>query len=179
MKIEYGRVLFVLRAFLGRGRFYFILLKKKGMYKMKNFTIKTLSLVITIFMLISLVSCDYFIRRDLPDIWQDATYVQDTELGEGAKTFRFIVKVEENAVMFTVHTEADTVGKALLDLGLIEGEDSQWGIYVKKVNGMLADYDVDQTYWSFYINGEYALTGVDSTEITEGETYSFVRESGY
>ena len=45
--------------------------------------------------------------------------------------------------------------------------------YVKKVNGITADYDADQTYWAFYVNGEYATAGVDSTTIEEGATYSF------
>ena len=135
--------------------------------------------MLVIVMMFSLASCDYFIRKDLPEIWQDATYVKDTELGNGSKTFTLKVEVEENSVTFTIHTDADTVGKALLDLGLIEGDNGQWGLYVKKVNGMLADYDVDQTYWSFYINGEYALTGVDLTEITDGYEYSLVRESGF
>ena len=146
---------------------------------MKNTIITKLSLMLVIVMMFSLASCDYFIRKDLPDIWQDATYVKDTELGNGSKTFTLKVEVEENSVTFTIHTDADTVGKALLDLGLIEGDNGQWGLYVKKVNGMLADYDVDQTYWSFYINGEYALTGVDLTEITDGYEYSLVRESGF
>ena len=141
---------------------------------MKRTVITKLSILLVIFMAISLASCDYFIRRNLPEIWQDATYVQDTELGEGSKTFTFVVQVEENIVTFTIHTDAETVGKALLDLGLIEGEDSQWGLYVKKVNGMLADYDVDGTYWAFYENGEYA-NGVDATNVTDGYTYSFVR----
>ena len=38
--------------------------------------------------------------------------------------------------------------------------------------GITADYDVDQTYWAFYVNGEYAMTGVDSTAIEEGVAYS-------
>ena len=135
--------------------------------------------MLVIVMMFSLASCDYFIRKDLPEIWQDATYVKDTELGNGSKTFTLKVEVEENSVTFTIHTDADTVGKALLDLGLIEGDNGQWGLYVKKVNGMFADYDVDQTYWSFYINGEYALTGVELTEITDGYEYSLVRESGF
>ena len=48
-----------------------------------------------------------------------------------------------------------------------------YGLYVKEVNGITADYDVDGTYWAFYINDEYASTGVDSTNITEGDNYSF------
>ena len=85
---------------------------------------------------------DILIRKDLPEIWQDATYVQDTELGEGSKTLVVRVEVEENTVTFTIHTDAETVGQALLDLGLIAGEESQYGLYIKQVNGMTADYDM-------------------------------------
>ena len=48
---------------------------------------------------------------------------------------------------------------ALLALDLIAGEDSQYGLYVKTVNGITADYDTDGSYWAFYIDGEYAQTG--------------------
>ena len=58
-------------------------------------------------------------------------------------------------------------------LELIAGDESEYGLYVKMVNGITADYDADGVYWAFYINGEYAATGVDSTPITEGESYSF------
>lgn len=60
-----------------------------------------------------------------------------------------------------------------MELGLIAGEESEYGLYVKTVNGITADYDKDGVYWAFYINGEYAQTGVDSTKIAEGESYSF------
>ena len=43
----------------------------------------------------------------------------------------------------------------------------------KTVNGITADYDVDQTYWAFYVDGEYAMTGVDATDIVEGSQYMF------
>ena len=68
------------------------------------------------------------------------------------------------------------VGEALVELKLIEGEDSEYGLFVKKVNGIVADYDKDGMYWAFYINGEYAMSGVDSTEIKEGQSYSFKME---
>ena len=142
---------------------------------MKKTIISKISLIIVAFMMISLISCDYFARRNLPEIWQDATYVTDTELGEGSKTFTFKVVVEENSVTFTINTNAETVGAALLELGLIEGESGTYGLYVKKVNGMTADYDIDMTYWAFYENGEYAMSGVDTTPIAEGTVYSFVR----
>ncbi len=43
-------------------------------------------------------------------------------------------------------------------------------------NGITANYDTDGTYWALYINEEYAQTGVDSTEIKEGDSYSLKLE---
>ena len=56
------------------------------------------------------------------------------------------------------------------------GEDSEYGLYVKTVNGVTVDYDQDGKYWAFYVDGEYAATGVDSTDITAGATYTFKAE---
>lgn len=95
-------------------------------------------------------------------------------LGEGATVFTFVVvDGEGNEKTFEIHTDKTTVGEALLELELIEGEDGAYGLYVKTVNGITADYDVDQTYWAFYINDEMAMTGVDSTDVEAGATYSF------
>lgn len=97
-----------------------------------------------------------------------------TVLGEGQTEFFFtVVDKDGKETKFEIHTDKTTVGEALLELELISGEDGQYGLYVKTVNGITADYNVDGTYWAFYINGEYASTGVDTTPITEGETYSF------
>lgn len=93
--------------------------------------------------------------------------------GEGATQFGFeVVDKDGNKTLFEIHTDKKTVGEALLELGLIEGENSAYGLYVKKVNGIVADYDVDGTYWAFYINDTYASTGVDSTDVVAGTTYS-------
>ena len=98
-----------------------------------------------------------------------------TELGEGKTTFDLLVtNAEGTKKQFAIHTDEKTVGAALLALGLIEGEEGQYGLYVKTVDGITADYDVDQTYWAFYVNGEYATAGVDQTNIDEGAVYSLV-----
>ena len=95
-------------------------------------------------------------------------------LGTGSTEFSLtVVNQEGSETPFEIHTDKETVGDALLELGLIDGEQSEYGLYVKTVNGITADYDKDGIYWAFYINGEYASSGVDSTMITEGEIYSF------
>ena len=63
--------------------------------------------------------------------------------------------------------------------GLTYGaEDGPYGLYILSVNGIVADYNVDQTYWAFYENGEYALSGVDTTEIVPGTLYALVQTKG-
>lgn len=102
------------------------------------------------------------------------TEIKTTVLGQGATKFLFtVVDKEGKETRFEIHTDKKMVGEALMELKLIEGEEEQFGLYVKKVNGITADYDTDGTYWAFYVNGEYASSGVDTTQIREGDTYSF------
>ena len=99
-------------------------------------------------------------------------------LGEGAHSFVLeIADAEGKTITATINTDEETVGAALLKLNVIQGEDSEYGLYVKTVNGITADYEKDQTYWSFYIDGEYAQTGVDMTAVNDGSTYKLAIET--
>ena len=138
---------------------------------MKKTFKSTISFILAIVLVLSFVACN---KVDAAGLWENATYLNDTELGEGDKTLTVEVKVEENSVVFTIHTDKDTVGDALIEHDLIAGDESEFGLYVKVVNGMTADYDIDQSYWAFYIDGEMAMTGVDGTDITEGTAYQLV-----
>ena len=93
------------------------------------------------------------------------------------KTFTFqVVDAEGNETTTEITSDAATVGEALIAEGLIEGEDGEFGLYVKTVNGITLDFEADGMYWAFYIDGEYGMTGVDQTEITDGATYAFKAE---
>ena len=99
-----------------------------------------------------------------------------TVKGEGATVFQFsVVDLEGNETKFEIHTDETTVGAALLKEGLIEGEEGPYGLYVMKVNGIEAIYEEDGSYWAFYENGEYGMTGVDLTDIDPDVAYSFVQ----
>ena len=155
---------------------------------MKN-TIKTLiSLMLVIVIAFSLSACNLLglienpststenegegeVENGATGVWGDATYTEDTTVGTGAKTITVEVSAEDKTVVFTVKTDADTVGDALLENSLIAGEEGAYGLYVKVVNGITADYDVNQCYWAFYIDGGYAMSGVDTTSIEEGVSY--------
>ena len=114
------------------------------------------------------------------DSTSDATDEFSTEairLDDGKTAFNFkAVDIEGTERDYFVVTKKSTVGEALLETGLIVGEDGDYGLYVKTVDGVTLDYDKDGKYWAFYINGEYAMTGVDRTDIVAGYTYTFKAE---
>lgn len=102
----------------------------------------------------------------------DSASTEATDIGEGQTAFTFVVTLDDGtSTYYNVHTDETTVGAALQALGLIEGEDSEYGLYVKTVDGVTKDYDTDGQYWAFYIDGEYASTGVDTTDIVPGASY--------
>lgn len=98
------------------------------------------------------------------------------EKGEGKTAFSFeVTDLDGTTTKFLVKTDKTIVGEALLEVGLITGEDGPYGLMVNSVNGITADYNKDKAYWAFYTNGEYASKGVDQTEIDPTATYSFVK----
>ena len=94
-----------------------------------------------------------------------------------SNVFKFtVVDVEGKSVTGEIHTDKTVVGEALLELGVIAGEQGPYGLYVKTVNGITLDYDKDGKYWAFYVNDGYASAGVDMTNIEAGVSYSFKAE---
>lgn len=138
-----------------------------------------LSLALIAAIALTAVGCDQAKNPETPETTAgnpagEAETTPLTVKGEGATVFYFnVVDKDGNETKFEIHTDKTIVGEALLELGLIEGEQGDYGLYVKKVNGITADYNVDGTYWAFYEGDDYAMTGVDLTEIRAGATYAF------
>ena len=132
------------------------------------------ALLCALMLLFCFVSCN----EELPALWEDATYTEDKTFGEGVTTVQVEVIAGEKSIVFTVKTDKTTLGDALLEHSLIEGEQAAYGLYVKKVNGIRADYELDGAYWSFTKGGEYMMSGVDGTTISDGEHYELVWTKG-
>ena len=153
-----------------------------GIFKKHSILSLVLVIVLIAAMALSVVSCD---KEDLDnEETTSATEAVTTEeaktdnvVGEGNTSFEFtVVFVDGSSKTYTVKTDKTTVGEALLDAGLIAGEDSQYGLYVKTVDGVTHDYNADGKYWAFYVDGQYAMSGVDTTNIEAGKSYSFKAE---
>lgn len=135
---------------------------------------KIISFLVIVFILTSLfASCSS--EADTPELWKDSSYQTDTTFGSGSKTVNVTVKAGEKSVIFTLKTDAATLGDALLEHGLINGDKGEYGLYVKKVNGITADYDIDGAYWAFNDGeGNMMPVGVDGANIADGESYELV-----
>lgn len=138
---------------------------------MKKTLNRIVAVALALGLMLSFSACDGKEKVAAEGLWEKATYLSDTEFGEGKKVLKVEVKAGEESVTFTVNTDKETVGEALLEHKLIDGDQGDYGLYVKVVNGITADYDVDGSYWAFYLGEEYATAGVDATEIDEGVTY--------
>lgn len=116
---------------------------------------KLISLILVLFTIASLAACGA------------------KEPAEGPKVSFTLIIVDDqgNETTKEIETTRTVVGDALLDEGLLEGEETEYGMFISKVNGIYADYNETGTYWAFYIDGEYAMTGVDQTDIVDGTTY--------
>ena len=101
---------------------------------------------------------------------------------QGSK--EYILKVVDDngeTTEYTGHTDAEYLRGALEELEkaddlTIEGEESDYGLFIDTVNGVTADYSRDKAYWALYVNGEYGNYGVDSQPVTDGDIYSLVYE---
>lgn len=117
--------------------------------------------------------------NDLPEETETrpTVFTDGQSLGQGAAQFTLeVVDLDGSTATAQVSTDKETVGEALQELGLLEGEQGAFGLYIKTVNGITYDYDTDGAYWGFYIDGEYALSGVDGTDIVDGSTYTLKAE---
>ena len=139
---------------------------------MKKTMTKLLALALAVLMTLSLAACG---KKDGGAADKVELPVADgAVIGQGATAITVqVTGADGKTVTFTVNTDEETVGAALLGLGVIAGDNSEYGLYVKTVNGETADYDKDGAYWAFYINGEYASVGVDYAAPEAGATYGF------
>lgn len=146
---------------------------------MKNNSKKRLLSLLLVFVLIAAAALTGCSGKPAETTAPPAETVPVTDLGEGSKVFDLsIVDKEGTQHLYRIHTDEEMVGFALIEHELIEGEEGPYGMYIKSVLGQVLDYETDKMYWAFYVDGEYALTGVDLTPITEGTVYLLKAEAG-
>ena len=97
----------------------------------------------------------------------------------GTKTITVEIIVDGTpTVAKSITTDAEYLRGALEEEDLIAGEESQYGLFVKTVNGVTAD-DSKQQWWCFTKGGADLFTSVDATPIADGDTFEITLKTGY
>ena len=112
------------------------------------------------------------------------SYVIFSEKGvEGAKTITVdIVTNDGTTQSYTINTDKEYLREAIDADGQIklEGDDSEFGLFMKTVNGVtVSDDPTAQEWWCITKNGETHMTGIDTTVIADGEKYEITFKVGY
>ena len=134
-----------------------------------------LALIFVLSASFSLVSC---LNENDDDIKESETPVSTSAETPEDKRITITLDVvgpDGSSKEHSVKTDASkNLRQALEEAGLISGEEGAYGLYVKVVDGITADYDVDQSWWGFYKDGEMLMTGVDTTPIADGDHFELV-----
>lgn len=98
---------------------------------------------------------------------------------EGQKNISVTVTYADAATdTFTISTDAEFLRGALEEKNLIAGDEAEYGLFVKTVNGVTAD-ESKQEWWCFTKGGETLMTGVDTTPIADGDAFEITLTVGY
>ena len=95
----------------------------------------------------------------------------ETETGSKAYTVT-VIHSDGTQKNFSYRTDAEYLDDALLEAGLIAGEEGPYGLTVITVDGEDAVWDTDNAYWSIYIGEEYATTGISEIPVYDGSDFT-------
>ena len=98
---------------------------------------------------------------------------------EGSKTITVeVVHKDKSKNTFTYKTDAEYLEEVLVGEDLVEGEEGQYGLYIKVVDGEKADYDEDGAYWSIEQDGEPSVLGAGEMPVHDGDSFALVYTIG-
>lgn len=99
---------------------------------------------------------------------------------EGSKEISIeVVNKEGVSTNYEVKTDAEFLKQAMEETEdlTFSGEESEFGMMIDTVNGEKADYAVDNSYWSFFVNDEYCNYGIETQPIVDGDKFSIIYTS--
>ena len=94
----------------------------------------------------------------------------DVQKGEKNITVEVVHK-DGSSKEFVYDTDEEYLGAVLQAEGLIKGEMGPYGLEIHEVDGERAVWDENGAYWAIFVNGEYGMTGVDTTPVNDGDVF--------
>lgn len=79
---------------------------------------------------------------------------------------------------FNYNTSEEFLEPVLVANNLVQGEESQYGLYIKYADGERADYTLDGAWWGIYVGDEQSMVGANELAIEDGGVYKLVYSVG-
>ena len=97
----------------------------------------------------------------------------------GSKTITVeVVHKDESRKEFKITTSAENLRGALDQENLVQGSESEYGLYIETVDGETAD-SANQEWWAVTKDGTMTETGVEGVMIADGEHYELTFTVGW
>lgn len=97
----------------------------------------------------------------------------------GSKTITVeVVHKDGKSASFEYTTEKEYLGEVLTEEKLIDGENSEYGMFITTVDGETAD-DSNQEWWCITKSGERLNSSVDTTPMKDGDKFELTLTVGY
>ncbi len=98
---------------------------------------------------------------------------------EGSKNIEVEVIFDDStSKTYPIQTDAEYLREALKPLNLVEGTESEYGLYVTTVDGKVAD-EGKQEWWCFTLSGESLTSSIDSTPVKDGDHFEITLKTGW
>lgn len=96
-------------------------------------------------------------------------YVNRPQGQAGEKTITVeVVHADESSREFTYQTSEEFLGPVLIQEGLVQGEESTYGLFITTVDGETAE---GNQWWCITQDGQMVETGADTTPIADGDHF--------
>jgi hypothetical protein len=95
-----------------------------------------------------------------------------TTEGEKSVTIQ-VLDDKKNLTGYEINTDAEYLRQAMEQCqGLtFIGSEGPYGLVLLTINGVTADYDKNQAWWSIYVNTELGNYGVDQQPVNDGDIF--------
>lgn len=88
-----------------------------------------------------------------------------------------IVYADKTTKVLDFETDAEFLGDVLFEEGLVNAEEYKAGYYTV-VDGIKADYNVDQSWWCVTKDGEMTMVGMNELALADGDKYEITYTIG-
>ena len=139
--------------------------ERKKMKEKKQMNKKALLGVAVLVVVVAVMGILYNVYREKPVAGSKAITIE-------------VVNKEKESTVYEVKTDAEYLLQAMEEAeGLtFDGYESEFGFSITAINDIVADFNVDSSYWGFYVNGEYCNYGISSQPVEDGDSFQIVYE---